>query len=133
MAAYTFLALLDLKPSQPWSEAADPLRGITPIIDFVAEAYGVRYAPNTRETIRDEAVKYFVEAGMVIEIQTTQTVRDQRQNGLSDRADGARTVSWFGNFGMERKTEVIFGCRTEFAKNSFASGSCQNSGQTSVR
>lgn len=66
MAAYTVLALLDLKPSQPWAEAAEPLRGITPIIDFVAEAYGVRYAPNTRETIRDEAVKYFVEAGMLI-------------------------------------------------------------------
>jgi len=66
VAGYTMLALLDLKPSQRWSEAAEPLRGITPIIDFVAEAYGVRYAPNTRETIRDEAVKYFVEAGMVI-------------------------------------------------------------------
>lgn len=66
VAAYTFLALLDLKPSQQWTEAAEPLRGITPIIDFVAEAYGVRYAPNTRETIRDEAVKYFVEAGMLI-------------------------------------------------------------------
>ena len=66
VAGYTLLALLDLKPSQPWSDAAQPLRGITPIIDFVAEAYGVRYAPNTRETIRDEAVKYFVEAGMLI-------------------------------------------------------------------
>ena len=66
VAGYTLLALLELKPLQLWSEAAEPLRGITPIIDFVAEAYGVRYAPNTRETIRDEAVKYFVEAGMLI-------------------------------------------------------------------
>lgn len=66
VAGYTFLAMLDLKPMQPWSEASEPLRGITPIIDFVAEAYGVRYAPNTRETIRDEAVKYFVEAGLLI-------------------------------------------------------------------
>ena len=66
VAGYTLLALLDLKPAQPWTEAAEPLRGITPIIDFVAEAYGVRYAPNTRETIRDEAVKYFVEARMLI-------------------------------------------------------------------
>jgi hypothetical protein len=66
VAGYTLLALLDLKPSQRWSESAEPLRGITPIIDFVATEYGVRYAPNTRETIRDEAVKYFVEAGMVI-------------------------------------------------------------------
>ena len=66
IAGYTLLALLDLKPLQPWNEAAEPLRGITPIIDFVATEYGVRYAPNTRETIRDEAVKYFVEAGMLI-------------------------------------------------------------------
>ena len=27
---------------------------------------GVQYAPNTRETIRDEAVKHFVESGMLI-------------------------------------------------------------------
>jgi len=65
-AGYTLLALLDLKPGQPWSEAAAPLRGITPIIGFVATAYGVPYAPNTRETIRDEAVKYFVESGSVL-------------------------------------------------------------------
>ncbi|MGB7747140.1 MAG: BsuBI/PstI family type II restriction endonuclease [Verrucomicrobiia bacterium] len=66
VAGYTLLALLNLKPLQPWSEAAKPLCGITPIIDFIAKAYGVRYAPNTRETIRDEAVKYFVETGTLI-------------------------------------------------------------------
>ena len=66
VAGYTLLALLDLKPGQSWNEAAAPLRGITPIIDFVATAYGVRYAPNTRETIRDEAVKYFVEFGLLL-------------------------------------------------------------------
>lgn len=66
IAGYVLLALLDLKPSDSWSRAAEPLHGITPIIDFIAEAYAVRYAPNTRETIRDEAVKYFVGAGMVI-------------------------------------------------------------------
>lgn len=66
VAGYTLLACLDLKPGQPWSEAAAPLRGITPIIDFVATAYGIRYAPNTRETIRDEAVKYFVESGLLL-------------------------------------------------------------------
>ena len=61
-AGYTLLALLDLKPGQSWKDAAAPLRGVTPIIDFVATAYGVRYAPNTRETIRDEAVKYWIAA-----------------------------------------------------------------------
>ena len=65
-AAYTFLALLDLAADAPWSAASNPLRGITPIIEFIAIAYGVKYAPNTRETIRDEAVKYFVEAGLLL-------------------------------------------------------------------
>ena len=66
VAAYSLLALLDLKPDEPWSNSAAPLRGITPIIDFVSKVYGVQYAPNTRETIRDEAVKHFVESGMLI-------------------------------------------------------------------
>lgn len=66
VAGYTLLALLDMKPTQPWGDVDAPLRGITPIIEFVSKTYGVRYAPNTRETIRDEAVKYFVEAGMLL-------------------------------------------------------------------
>ncbi|MDR1934477.1 MAG: restriction endonuclease [Candidatus Accumulibacter sp.] len=65
-AAYTLLALLDLHPDRPWSEAQTPLRGITPIIDFIAKTYGIRYAPNTRETIRDDAVKFFVEEGLLL-------------------------------------------------------------------
>lgn len=66
VAAYTLLALLDVRPEGSWRAATNPLRGITPIIEFVREAYAVRYAPNTRETIRDEAVKYFVDAGLVV-------------------------------------------------------------------
>jgi BsuBI/PstI restriction endonuclease domain/BsuBI/PstI restriction endonuclease HTH domain len=60
------LALLDLKPGQAWPEATAPLRGITPIIGFISDHYGIRYAPNTRETIRDEAVKFFAEAGLLL-------------------------------------------------------------------
>jgi hypothetical protein len=66
VAAYTLLALVGLRPTDAWSDAADPLRGITPIINFIAEFYGIRYAPNTRETIRDEAVKYFVGSGLLV-------------------------------------------------------------------
>ena len=65
-AAYTLLALLDLQPYAAWADAQAPLRGITPIIDFIATAYGNRYAPNTRETIRDDAVKFFVEDGLLL-------------------------------------------------------------------
>jgi len=66
VAGYVLLAMLDLGPRTPWNGAQNPLRGITPIISFVDDKYGVRYAPNTRETIRDEAVKYFVEEGLFI-------------------------------------------------------------------
>lgn len=65
-AAYTLLALLDLQPDAAWADAQAPLRGITPIIEFIAAAYYVRYAPNTRETIRDDAVKFFVEEGVLL-------------------------------------------------------------------
>lgn len=65
-AAYTLLALLDLQPAGSWADTEAPLRGITPIIDFIANAYGIRYAPNTRETIRDDAVKFFVEEGLLL-------------------------------------------------------------------
>lgn len=65
-AAYTLLALLGLEADVPWAEAQAPLCGITPIIDFIAASYALRYAPNTRETIRDDAVKFFVESGLLL-------------------------------------------------------------------
>jgi hypothetical protein len=66
IAGYTLLALLDLQPTVSWADGQAPLRGIKPIIDFIADAYGVRYAANTRETIRDDAVKFFVEEGLLL-------------------------------------------------------------------
>ena len=66
VAAYTLLAMLDLQPGALWEDAQAPLRGITPIIAFIGSSYGVQYAPNTRETIRDEAVKFFVGEGLLL-------------------------------------------------------------------
>jgi hypothetical protein len=65
-ASYALLALLGLQPAEPWSSSVNPPRGITPIINFVSEFYALRYAPNSREQIRDEAVKHFAEAGLLI-------------------------------------------------------------------
>jgi hypothetical protein len=65
-AGYTLLAILDLRPMMPWSRAAAPLRGITALITFIGRAYDVHFAPNTRETIRDEAVKFFVALGILV-------------------------------------------------------------------
>lgn len=65
-SALTLLALLDLRPETPWSEARDPLRGVTQMMDFFAEYYGKRYAPNTRETVRRQTIHQFLEAGFIV-------------------------------------------------------------------
>src|SRR5438552_3182936 len=49
-SALTLLALLDLAPDRSWLEIANPRRGITPLMDFMAKHYlETPYAPNTRE------------------------------------------------------------------------------------
>ena len=65
-SALTLLALLDLKPDTRWCQATNPLRGITPMMEFFAEHYGKRYAPNTRETVRRQTVHQFLQAGLII-------------------------------------------------------------------
>lgn len=62
----TLLALLDLTPTKGWSEAAAPLRGITPMMDFMAEHFDKRYAPNTRETVRRQSIHQFQSAGLIL-------------------------------------------------------------------
>lgn len=65
-AALTLLALLDLAPQKAWTEAAHPLRGVTPIMEFVAGHYGKKWAPNTRETVRRFTLHQFEQAGLVV-------------------------------------------------------------------
>ncbi|MBI4703357.1 MAG: Eco57I restriction-modification methylase domain-containing protein [Deltaproteobacteria bacterium] len=65
-SALTLLALLGLDPASPWSKAAAPLMGITPIMEFIATHYGKSYAPNTRETVRRQTVHQFVDAGLAV-------------------------------------------------------------------
>lgn len=64
-SALTLLSLLDLKPTSRWRDASAPLRGITPMMDYFAEHYGKRYAPNSRETVRRQTVHQFLEAGLI--------------------------------------------------------------------
>ncbi len=65
-SALSLLALLDLSPGKAWSEAQDPLMGITPIMDWARKHYNKRYAPNTRETVRRQTVHQFVQAGVAL-------------------------------------------------------------------
>ncbi|WP_373462071.1 MULTISPECIES: hypothetical protein [unclassified Calothrix] len=65
-SALTLLALLDLKPNDPWSAATYPLMVITPIMEFMSQHYGKSYKPNTRETVRRQTVHQFLDAALII-------------------------------------------------------------------
>ena len=65
-SALALLALLDLTPEKAWDESEDPLRGITQMMTFMADHYGKRYAPNTRETVRRQSIHHFLAAGLVV-------------------------------------------------------------------
>lgn len=65
--AYCLLALLNVKPENSWSQAENPLIGITPIMTFTSSNYNKTYAPNSRETFRKESMHLFVQAGLAIQ------------------------------------------------------------------
>ncbi|KAB8140743.1 restriction endonuclease [Chloroflexia bacterium SDU3-3] len=65
-SALTLLALLDMQPNHDWAAASNPPMGITPILQWAEKHYAVRYAPNTRETIRKDTMHHFVEAALAI-------------------------------------------------------------------
>lgn len=65
--ALTMLGLLNLTPDRPWSDAQNPMVGITPLMSFMAEHYlGQPYAPNTRETVRRFTMHQLVAAGVAM-------------------------------------------------------------------
>jgi len=65
-SALTLLALLRLTPDKEWADIERPMIGITPMMDFMADQYGKRYAPNSRETVRRQTVHQFVAAGVAV-------------------------------------------------------------------
>lgn len=65
-SALCLLALLNLTPGKAWSQAENPLLGITPIMDWVREHYGKNYAPNTRETVRRQTMHQLCDAGVAL-------------------------------------------------------------------
>jgi hypothetical protein len=65
-SALCLLSLLDLTPRKEWTQASDPLRGITPIMDWIRTHYKKNYAPNSRETFRRQTMHQFVQAGVAL-------------------------------------------------------------------
>lgn len=66
-SALVVLALLRLRPGDPWSVAANPMLGTRAIMNFIRDEYEKEYAPNTRETVRRFTLHQFVEAYLVVQ------------------------------------------------------------------
>jgi adenine-specific DNA-methyltransferase len=66
-SALVLLALAQLRPGQPWTDASNPLLRTVEIMDFLRQFHGKDYKPNTRETIRRQTLHQFVEAGLVLQ------------------------------------------------------------------
>ncbi|MFZ6755565.1 BsuBI/PstI family type II restriction endonuclease [Undibacterium sp. Dicai25W] len=64
--ALCLLCLIDMTPDKPWSQATNPLVGITPIMDWSRQHYSKEYAPNTRETFRRQSMHQFIEGAICL-------------------------------------------------------------------
>lgn len=65
-SALTLLALVNLRPSDNWFEASNPLVGITQMMKYFADEYDKRYMPNTRESVRRQTIHQFLDAGLIV-------------------------------------------------------------------
>lgn len=65
--AYVLLALLNLRPNAPWTDAdgADCWRTVK-IMQWLRDHYDKNYAPNSREILRRFSLHQMVEAGLVL-------------------------------------------------------------------
>ncbi len=65
-SALVLLALLGMTVRRSWSDASDPMLGITEMMDVFRDQFGKDYAPNTRETVRRFTVHQFVQMGLLV-------------------------------------------------------------------
>lgn len=65
-AAYTLLAFADIGPKTPWRRARDVRLNPHGVIAFAAKRYHKKYAENTRETIRRQAIHQFVQGAILL-------------------------------------------------------------------
>jgi hypothetical protein len=65
MCALVILSLANIGKRTPWPEATNEWIGIHGILEFIKEKYKIKYAENTRETIRKDGLHHFVNAALV--------------------------------------------------------------------
>ena len=66
-SALVLLALLGLRPGDPWSESEARLLRTVDIMGWIRDHWEIDYKPNTRETIRRQTLHQFVQAHLVVE------------------------------------------------------------------
>lgn len=66
-SALVFLALLALRPGEPWTDAGNPMLGTRAIMNAIRDDYFKDYAPNSRETLRRFTLHQFAEALLVVQ------------------------------------------------------------------
>ena len=65
LAAFTLLAFVQIGAEQAWNEAQRKSLRLHDVLEWIAEQYGVRYAENTRESLRRDAINPMVQAGVL--------------------------------------------------------------------
>ena len=59
------LSLANIGKKTPWPEATNEWHRIHDILEFIEDKYKIKYAENTRETIRKEGLHHYVNAALV--------------------------------------------------------------------
>ncbi|WP_225744029.1 BsuBI/PstI family type II restriction endonuclease [Marinilactibacillus sp. Marseille-P9653] len=65
LCGYVFLALAGLKEEMSWGNSKAEWIRIHDIIVFINDEYGIKYAENSRETIRKQAIHHFRNAAII--------------------------------------------------------------------
>jgi hypothetical protein len=110
-SALTLLCLLDLKPRTPWSQAHNPLMGITPMMEYFAKHYDKIYAPNSRETVRRFTVHQFEQAGLIVKNPDMLRPVNSPDNVYQIESSALELLRTFHSAGWDRNLAAYFETR----------------------
>lgn len=65
ICAFSLLAMSNIKESTDWNAASTSWIRIHDILEFIRDEYGVKYAENSRETFRKQALHHFRNAALI--------------------------------------------------------------------
>lgn len=95
-SAWTFLALLDMKPTKKWRDATAPLLQTFVIMEFIKNEYGQDYKPNSRETIRRQTLHQFDQLGISIRnIDKPDRATNSKNNNYSITKEALEVIKLF--------------------------------------